>query len=252
MKIVTKGDEMKDVPREHYLDPAYKKLMRTKSGEKLIAVLRTLASGMKTRLKIKAETGFSTSEVGKLIIRAKKSKYVEEYRLEKVIRRPGKPRTGERVKETGRPPSYYALTTDGWWLIRFDPEVKDRWREVEGIYEKVMEFSGFESYANLRYAIQEHPQLNEYQRPYYFMDGELQQTVLNPFIYVGTYEAEEVTQLYDELIRVLRETVRTEHILRYYLTLEESASEIEAILNRHRLLITKMQSLPEVQEYLKK
>jgi hypothetical protein len=59
-------------------------------------------------------------------------------------------------------------------------------------------------------------------------------------------------RLYEELVKTIRENVRSEHVLGYYLALEASGTELDEIVRCYKLLLEVMKKLPEVQEYLKK
>lgn len=240
------------MPKEDYIDPRYKKYMNSRKGKKMITLLRILTERAFTREELKETTGFSLGEVRKLLLSAADQNFVAEIRGTKVHRRRGGSITQPyKEKETTRPPSHYALTSEAMWLMRFDPEVRDRWQEIERAYDKTVTFTAFDSYANLLYAIQKHPNLRQYRKPYYFMDQELQQVPLNPFLWGGPREGEE-EKVYNELVKVIKESVRSNHIFSYYRVLEQAVSELDAILDCHKLLIKKMQILPEVQEYLNK
>ena len=126
-----------------------------------------------------------------------------------------------------------AVSLASLWFLRFDPEVRDRWPEIEEMYEKRVEFDLFHAYANLIYAFRQHPELNKFRKPYYFMDDELQLSALNPFIYVWGYDVDEVTQLYDDLVEVIKDNVESEYIMNYYRTLSDSHSELQGIISRH-------------------
>lgn len=225
--------------------------MRSKTGRKIIATLRILTEGIMTRKELERRTGVSTSAMRKLLLKAQDENLVVAFDRGKLSRRRGKPGRGEFEKETGRPPRYYALSGEGLWFMRFDTQMMDTWKQVQTAYEDLREFSEFDSYANLQYAIQMHPILKEYRKPYYFMDQELQQVPLNPFIWGGPRDGE-VENVYTELAKIIKESVRSEHIFSYYRVLEEAVSELEEILNRHKLLMRKMQKLPEIQEYRNK
>jgi len=231
--------------------------MSKEPGRKLIQILRLLTEGILTINEITDRVDFSESYVEEIVKRGEKEGYIKKHN-KVVIRKPGRPkaRKSERIKpekKTGRPPYYYCLTGDGKWLIRLDPEVRHIWMDkVEKTYEELTKHTLFDCYANLVYGIQEHQELGEYQRPHYFMDGYLQLKALSPFIYRGEREVEKVTQLYDELIEVIKVCVRSEHIPYYYKTLAQSVPRLKGILDRHYLLMDKLKTLPEVQEYLEK
>jgi len=238
------------VSKEDYIDPRYKKYMKSKKGEKMITLLRILTERAFTRDELRDRTGFSLGEIRNLLLEAVDENFVAEIRGTKVQRSRGRSITQPYKKEeTTRPPSHYALTSEAMWLMRFDPETRDRWKEVERTYDKTVTFTAFDSYANLLYAIQKHPILRQYRKPYYFMDQVLQQVPLNPFTWGGPREGE-MEKVYDELVKVIKESVRSEHISAYYRVLEDAISELNVILARHKLLMKKMQAIPEVQQHL--
>jgi len=250
-KFVAKlGSEVK---REDYMDYRYKQLMKTNRGRKLVEIMKLLTKGVMTVKELNSKTGFSESEVKELIKKGVQKGYIAKTQIP---RSPGRPKAIrsdiERMMIRGRRPNYFHLTGDGLWIIRFDPEVRDRWPDIERRYEDLAGHSLYHSYANLLYAIRKHPKLRKHQKPYYFMDGELQRTALNPFLWTDRREEDEVVKLYDDLVKVIKDNVRPQFILNYYITLEESAQRLERVLKRHRLLMEKMKKLPEVQEYLKR
>ena len=219
----------------------------------MIQVLRSLTEGMMTKKEIAKRTSFSLSEVRELLKKGLEEELVEACTGEgKVHRKPGRPLHLEREDVAGRPSNYYFLTGNGKWLIRSDPEVRDRWDQTEMTYEKLVEHTSFDSYDDLVEAIRRHPKLMDYQKSSYFMDDELQRVVLNPFLYVGEYRAKEVMQLYDELVKVIKTSVRSEDVIGYYSALEESLKELNTVVDCHKALMKKMRILPEVQEYLRK
>jgi hypothetical protein len=227
--------------------------MKSGRGQKLIQVLRLLTEGIMTKKEIAKRTNFSLSETRELLKKGLEEELVEACTGEgKVHKKPGRPLTLEQEDVTGRPSNYYFLSGDGKWLIRSDPEVRDRWNQTEATYEKLVEHTGFDSYADLVDAIRRHPKLTNYQKSNYFINGELERVVLNPFLYIGEYRAKEVIQLYDELVRVIKTSVRSEDVVVYYQVLEGSLKELNVIVDCHKALMKKMQTLPEVQEYLRK
>lgn len=218
----------------------------------MITLLRILTERAFTREELRVKTGFSLGVVRKLLLEAVDQNFVARIGGTKVRKRPGRSITEPyKEKKFTRPPSHYALTSEAMWLMRLDPEVRDRWQEIEKTYDETVTFTAFDSYANLLYTIQKHPILRQYRKPYYFMDQELQQVPLNPFIWDGPHERE-VKKVYDELVKVMKESVRSDHIFSYYRVLEEAVSELNEILACHKLLLEKMQTLPEVQQYLNK
>jgi hypothetical protein len=237
---------------EDYVDPQYKRLMSKKKGSKLIQVLRELAKGAMTINGIAGRTSFSVSEVKKLVSFGTEEQYIEKCRGKGGIsRRPGKPKKREFEKETGRPPDYYYLSEDGGLLIRFDPAVREHWNEVERTYGKAFERSIFESYYALVHAMRQHPRLKKYRKAGNFMENELPLAVFSPFIFGNEHGMRE-TDLYDELVNTIKVNVKPEHVLSYYLALEGSLQEFNALLEHHKLLTEKMKKIPQVQEYLKK
>ena len=135
--------------------------------------------------------------------------------------------------------------------MRSDPQVMDTWKQVQTAYEDLREFSEWDSYVNLQHMIRTHLILKEYRKPYYDINDELQRVPLNPFIYGHRPREEEVEKVYDELVNVIKESVRSDHIFSYYRVLEDAVSALDKILARHKLLMKKMRTLLEVQEYLK-
>lgn len=136
--------------------------MKKEPSQRLIEVLLSLTEGALTVKQIKDKTSSSESGIKKLLLRGMKEDYVTKFRGLPLRRNRGqhalKVRAGKFEKESGRPPDYYCLTSDGLWLIRYDPAVKHRWAEVASVYanyDHIPEY--FESYARLRQAIEAHP-----------------------------------------------------------------------------------------------
>jgi hypothetical protein len=205
-----------------------------------------------TKEGIAKETGFSLSNVRELVAKGIELGYIERLKGKEGIRRkPGKPKKGKSEKETGRPPDYYHLSKNGEILIRFDPVVRDRWKDIEKTYADTFEHGEFDSYYTLVYAIRKHPQLKKYQKAGNFMHDELQLALLSPFVFGNEHGIREIRD-YDELIETMKTNVKPEHILNYYLALKRRLPDSEAILASHKLLLKKMQAIPDVHEYLKK
>jgi hypothetical protein len=74
---------------------------------------------------------------------------------------------------------------------------------------------------------------------------------MSSFVFGNEHGIREIRD-YDELIETMKTNVRPEHILSYYLALERRLPDSEAILASHKLLLKKMQAIPEVHEYLEK
>lgn len=215
--------------------------MRTKQGKKLIDIFRILARSISTIEEIKLKTGYPRSEIRNLLNLAEEHGHIHKHSRGRIRRPRGKPRTGEFEKDTGRPPWFYRLTGKALFLMRFDPKLADRWKSVMETYTKVHKPDMFDSFNDLKYAIQKHPVLGKLEKPYYF-DGELQRTLLNPFLFDRSIDERQVDELCDELVQLIRQNVRPEHIGNYISTLQDSVSRLEDVLKKHRLLIEKMNS----------
>jgi DNA-binding Lrp family transcriptional regulator len=242
------------VSSQDYVDPAYKQLMRNKRGRKLVKVLRILAEGIMTKNDVAERTAFSASEVRELLKKGVDQGYINTgKKVGKASRRRGHPFSMKSKTEmdTGRPPGFYNLSSDGIWLMRLDPEVRDRWSITEENYQEIVDHDVFHSYLDLLYAIRVHPKLKKHQKPSQLMENELQQTVLAPFVLGNEHGIRDI-RLYEELVKTIRENVRSEHVLGYYLALEASGTELDEIVRCYKLLLEVMKKLPEVQEYLKK
>lgn len=241
---------MSKITPEDHIDPEYDRLRKKKSGRKLLRVLRLLCEGIMTKSEITHRTRFSVSEVQKLVNHGLRKEYIKSYTFEgKFRRRPGRRQQYEPADKPGRKPDYFCLSGNGKWLIRFDPEVCDKWEQLGIRQEGIVEHSGFDSYTDFIYAVRKNQTLNRYDEPYYYMDQELERTVLNAFLFPSFLKEEDREALYDELIKVMKQSVAPEHIIGYYRTLETAISELEKILERHRLLLEKMEVLEEVRKY---
>jgi hypothetical protein len=241
------------VSSQHYIDPEYKRLMKSKRGRKQIAVFRVLAEGIMTRNDIIERTGFNPSEVRELLKKGIDQGYVvSQKKIGKVRGRRGHSFSGKSHMDmdNGRPPNYYFLTDTGLWLMGLDPEVRKQWGITKDEYDKIGGHSGFDSFLDLVHAIKNHPKLKKFQEPWRLMDCEMEQLVLSPFVLGNKYGARDTT-LYDELVKAIKENVKSEDALSYYLALEKGGFELNEIVGCQRLLLEKMKELPEVHEYLK-
>jgi len=71
------------------------------------------------------------------------------------------------------------------------------------------------------------------------------------FTFIKTLrKGKEVERIYDDLISVLGRTVRSEHVLTYYKTLNQNILELQEGLNRRQVLLRKMEELPEGKEHI--
>ena len=125
--------------------------------------------------------------------------------------------------------------------MRFDPELADQWESVMETYTKVHRPNILDSFNNLKYAIKKHPILGKLEKQYYF-DGELQRTLLNPFLFERGLTEEQIDDLSGELAMLIRENVQPEHVKNYVSTLQDSVARLEDVLKKHRLLIEKIKS----------
>lgn len=228
--------------RNYWIERDYKSFMRRKQGRKLIGIFRILAKSISTIKEIQVELGYSRSEIYKLLSLAEEHEYVYKYSVTRRSGPPGKPKTGRLEKDTGRPPLYHSLTSKGLFLMRFDPELADKWMSVEEKYAGIEKPTVWDSYINLAYAIQKHPDLSTFERPYYF-DEELQRTLLNPLLFEDWIDDKQFNILSDELVRLISKNVRPEHIEGYYSSLQRSVFRLGKIIRRHKLLIKKIKSL---------
>lgn len=238
------------ISEQDFIDPNYRSLMKTKKGKKLIQILRLIIKGSVTVNDIQRKSGFSTSEVKKLLVLGIEREYIKEYKIDKLRRRRGRPIATRKIEDLGRPPKYYYLTGDGKWLMRFDPEVRDCWSNLKETLRLFVKHSEFHSFADFMYEIRKHPQLREFQRSNSLMENMLEQITLRPFVF-GNYYGVRIPQLYDELVRVLKESVYPDHIPGYYTALETSLEELKEVEKCHELLLEKMQAIPEVLNYLR-
>lgn len=221
--------------------------MKRKEGKKIVSICRILADGIFTIEEIKESLrkseseSYSKSEIHKLLKMAEEHEWVTAYLGLRRIRPRRKPRLGGFEKKTGRPPVWYGLSHKGLFYMRFDPKLADKWKSVEETYDKLHKPNALDSLNNLRYAIQKHPVLGKIGKPYYF-DGELQRTVLNPFLFERGHDKKQIDELSDELVRLIKENVRPEHIRNYVSTLQSSVSRLAEAISKHKLLIEKIKS----------
>jgi hypothetical protein len=226
--------------------------MNDKRGRKLIHVLRMVAKGMKTKNEIEDETGIKPSEARELILKGLREGYIEKWKRIGARGVRGRPISGKKEESQGRPADVYSLTDDGKWLIRFDPFIRAEWGQVEKAYEILMPNDVWDSYTSFLYAIRNDPLLRKFQKPDEFMENELQQVIFKPFVFAAEYKIENVEQLYDKLIDCFTQSVRPEHIVGYYSSLESCFPQLQGIVDRCELLMRKMQTIPKVQEYLER
>lgn len=226
--------------------------MNTKQGNKLITIFRILANKIATIQEIIPDTKhidsrnnvhyFSRSEVRKLLILAEEHGLVYSFSLSDISRPRGRPPTIRKKRDTGRRPKVYTLTYKSRFLMRFDPELSKEWKAIEQAYYKIERPNTFDSYINLKYAIKNHPVLSKFEKPYYF-DGELQRTLLNPLLFETSLSDNQFNELSDELVKLIKENVRSEFVKNYESTLQNSLSRLEKMIRRHNLMINKIKKI---------
>ena len=200
--------------RGYSVDPYYKKLVEDK--EKLIVLLKILVEGKKNMKDLETISGFSHGAIHQLIWIGKKWGYIA---CEKIDHKKNYVKY-RSTKPKGRPKSIFKLTVSGWYFISNDIKVKKGQNKFEKGYNIKIPHSFFDSDEKFSRAIEQHPILKKYDETNYFMNDVVSQTTLNPFLYVNP-RAEEVVDYYGELIGLLEENVKSEHILSYYQTLDE-------------------------------
>ena len=212
-------------------------------------MLRLLTESMMTYKELASRTGLSESKIKNLVCTGEEDGFIQVYtRIQGFRIGPGKKLS---EKKTGRPEVFCLLTGKAKWLLRLDPEIRDHWPQEGVTYEKVIEHTDLDSYQDLEYAIRKHPKLSKYRVVWDLMGEELQGVLLRPFIIGNRYKSRE-TILYDDLVEAIRKNVRTDHVLPYYFVLRNSFNDITEVLECNRLLLRKMEELPEVQAYLRK
>ena len=237
---------------QEFSDPDYEKIMKFKRNRDLIRVLRLLVESIKTYQELAKRTGLSTTKIKNLVAVGEEKGYIQTYPREGGVKsRPGMKGRSRLDKKTGRPETYCMLTSKAKWLLRNDPEVRDQWPQEGVTKEWISEQTDLDSYQDLLYAVREHPNLSEYTESWNLMCEELQGLLLKPLI-VGNRFGSRETGLYDELVEVIKKKVRSDHILPYYFVLRNSLNDITEVLECNKLLLRKMEELPEVQGYLKK
>jgi DNA-binding Lrp family transcriptional regulator len=238
--------------RQEFSDPDYEKLMKFKRNRDLIRVLRLLFESIKTYQELAKRTGLSSTKIKNLVAVGEEAGYIEtKPRLGGFRSRPGMKGESRLDKKTGRPEKYCMLTWKAKWLLRNDPEVRDQWSQEGVSKEWISEHNDLDSYQDLVYAIRKHPRLSKYSEPWNLMCEELQGLLLKPFV-VGNRFGSRETALYDELVKIIRKNVRSDHVLPYYLVLHNSLNDITEMLECNKLLLRKMEGLSEVQVYLQK
>jgi hypothetical protein len=232
-------------------DPAYEKLVRTKPD--LLIVLRALFCGSLSTKLLAKQTEIPLSTVKELASEGKKKGYIIVRKGNEKERKPrGRPVTGTKKTFGGRPCNYYSLTSSGKALLREDAEIRERYSEQldkKSFFEK----EDFQVFNDLEHSIWENPKLKNYISNYsteLFIDS-LQGAAFRPFVLGNKFGGRDIT-LYDELLSVMKLSVPSEFIVSYFIALEEWRSEIDELLNCYNILMSKMASLPEVQNYLAK
>lgn len=250
------------VSENDYIDPTYKKLMKKKSGRKLIQILRLLAIDVLTVKEIQEKTKFSTSEIRKLINKEQNEKnpHLEVFtRSGDFQKRPGRKSSVKEVlsktkaKGGGRPEQYISISGNGKWLMRFDPEVRDVWTKAEKNYLDIPNPTLFDSYLNLKFRLSQSPILKEFRNlttSFVFGGYPLHMQIIKPFLFVPERLDEKSVQSYDELVKVLQEEVLPKHVVNYYRAIESSLSSLSKAVEKHKILLEKMRQIPEVREYL--
>lgn len=178
-----------------YFDNRYSKLMKSKSGKKIIDIMIVLANGLLNIREIQSEllkiNPMPRSTVVECLRIAEKKGYIDHcYKSGKFRYLRGNPKRGLKDRRSGRPSYLYWLTSDGLLIIRLVPRIREKWSQVassEAHVENIVPL--FDSVVNIMEALGEDPDLCKNSKPYYFMNGELQRTILNPFVWI--HEADE-------------------------------------------------------------
>lgn len=221
--------------------------MKTKEGRKIIEICRILAEDVANVDEIKSileskNLTFSRSEIYKLLKIAEKYDWISIYSVTKQSRRRGKPGIGELGKKTGRPQNYYALSPKGLFYMRFDPELVDKWENVETTYSRFDGYPLLDCFNNLKYAIQQHPSLSKIKgRPYF--NGILQRVPLNPLLFERGLDEKEFDELSDELARLIKENVEPGYIKPYRTSLQDSVKRLRTVIKHHKILIKKIKAI---------
>jgi len=84
------------------------------------------------------------------------------------------------------------------------------------------------------------------------MNDELIRTLFNPFTWPSETKARQTINNYDELVKVVRASLKPEMIVKCLQTLEDSTHQLNIVICCHKSIIEKLRKLPEVQEYLNK
>ncbi len=243
--------------------------MRSKSGQKLLEVLRIIAKDVVTVNDIKSRTGYSFSEVRKLLEKGKSLNYIESVeRVGGFKKCPGKhlhnrlgPSKGNgSLSKGGRPEHYFYITSQGRSLMRFDPELKDKWAQIKEQYLQIDDPSMldviFESKDELRYRIGASATLREFEgfdvEDALFGGGSFYLSALKRFLYVPERLDKRAIVCYDELVKVIGETSNPELLIQYCQAIEVSLQRLSKATEKHKLLLEKMRQMPELKEYFKK
>jgi hypothetical protein len=239
-------------PRQEFSDPEFEKLRKLKRNNKFMEILRLLTESMMTCQELARRTRLSVSKVKQLVKVGEESGHIEIYQREGGVKRsPGKKGKNCLEKKTGRPEMYCLLTGKARWLLRLDSEVCDQWPQEGVKYEGIIEYTDLDSYQDLEYAIRKHPKLSRYRKAWNLMGQDLQGILLKPFI-VGNEHKQRDPTTSDDLVNVIKQNVRSEHILPYYFVLRDSLTDITEVLECNKLLLSRMKKLPEVLAYLEK
>jgi len=234
-------------------DPNYEKLKKTKFGLSLLKVLRCLFERTMSIQEIAEKADISKTYVKKLVKHGEKKGFISIHNLEKMNRQRGRPAmylVKKNGPPNGRPSNYHTLTLDGRELLHDDPEIKSRWSH-EANYMDYFEKTDFDDFEDLQDSIWANVQLKEYMGTYARepLFSTLQCFIFRPFV-LGNRLGNHGVEFYDELVKTIKGSAGSAFILPYYLSLEEMRLEINEMVNCYELLISKMEALPEVQNYL--
>jgi hypothetical protein len=249
---VTKvGKALTKNPKIGVIDPNYETLKKTGSGKRLLTLLRCLFAGTMTVQEVAIRINVSETYVKKLAKQGKQKGFIDTYYLKGGKKRSrGRPVIGI-PKKNGRPNKYLTLTLTGKDLLKNDQEIREHWSQVAE-YKSFFEKTDFDVFDDLGKAICDNHILGQFlsTNRYEPLMGNFYCVIFRPFV-LNHEELEKRIALYDELVNLIEKIVPPDFILPYYLALREWNTEIDEIISGYKLLMSKMETLLEVQRHLK-
>ncbi|MCW3999902.1 MAG: hypothetical protein NWE93_06660 [Candidatus Bathyarchaeota archaeon] len=242
------------VSEDDFIDPTYKTWISSKgANRKLIRILRVIVKQPSTFEQLHTETRIAVSDLHKLVEIAEKKKYIKRQIPSKQSKPRGRPICSKHQEHMGKKKHKFVITGNGRWLMRLDPELRDKWEEIQRNYPIDVARTVFDSYANLKCGIKKSQKLRHFEafdQNYQLLDNYLEMLALRPFLFTNKNQETEAVDCYDELVDVIANYVLPEHKVDYYLALENSLNKLNREIEMHKILLDKIKRITEIKEHI--